>query len=280
MRFFKHVLLLLPGLLYLPGLYAQQGPRPNQYVCMSTENAILIDGEMEPAWEKAAWTEAFQDIRGDNMPSPLWSTRMKMLWDSSHLYLFAELEEPHLWGTMTTRDDTIWFDNDFEVFLDPEGDGIHYFELEINALGTEFDLFLPKPYNQGGIADIGWDIEGLDVALSLQGSLNDPRDVDSGWTLEIAIPWQSLSHPLQQAVFPRAGDTWRMNFSRVQWHLQATDSGYVKKTDPTNGKTLPEENWVWSPQGVINMHIPEHWGFVQFAKSLATTKKSRTMEKQ
>lgn len=265
MQCFKHFPLLVFGLLCLSRLNAQETSGPHHYVCMPAASVILIDGEMEPAWEIAAWSEAFQDIRGDNMSPPLWNTRMKMLWDSTHLYLFAELEEPHLWATMTSRDDTIWFDNDFEVFIDPEGDGIHYFELEINALGTEFDLFLPKPYSQGGIADIGWDIQGLDVALSLHGTLNDPRDVDRGWALEIAIPWQSLSHPLQEAVLPRAGDAWRMNFSRVQWHLQATDSGYVKKTDPTNGKTLPEENWVWSPQGVINMHIPEHWGYVQFA---------------
>ena len=27
----------------------------------------------------------------------------------------------------------------------------------------------------------------------------------------------------------------------------------------------PEDNWVWSPQGVIDMHRPERWGFVQFS---------------
>jgi hypothetical protein len=27
----------------------------------------------------------------------------------------------------------------------------------------------------------------------------------------------------------------------------------------------PEHNWVWSPQGVINMHRPERWGILQFS---------------
>jgi hypothetical protein len=29
---------------------------------------------------------------------------------------------------------------------------------------------------------------------------------------------------------------------------------------------LPEFNWVWSPQGLINMHYPEMWGLVQFTE--------------
>jgi hypothetical protein len=30
---------------------------------------------------------------------------------------------------------------------------------------------------------------------------------------------------------------------------------------------LAEDNWVWSPQGLINMHVPERWGWVEFAGS-------------
>ena len=25
-----------------------------------------------------------------------------------------------------------------------------------------------------------------------------------------------------------------------------------------------EDNWVWSPQGLVDMHVPERWGVVQF----------------
>ena len=27
-----------------------------------------------------------------------------------------------------------------------------------------------------------------------------------------------------------------------------------------------EDNWVWSPQGEIAMHLPERWGFLQFSE--------------
>ena len=39
----------------------------------------------------------------------------------------------------------------------------------------------------------------------------------------------------------------------------------MKKVDPETGKPYPEANWVWSPQGAVNMHMPERWGYVQFS---------------
>jgi hypothetical protein len=51
----------------------------------------------------------------------------------------------------------------------------------------------------------------------------------------------------------------------VQWDTQIKNGRYVKVTD-AQGKNKPEHNWVWSPQGVINMHFPERWGYVFFSR--------------
>jgi len=40
----------------------------------------------------------------------------------------------------------IFHDNDFEVFLDPDGDNWMYYEIEVNAAGQVWDLMLVKPY--------------------------------------------------------------------------------------------------------------------------------------
>lgn len=56
-----------------------------------------------------------------------------------------------------------------------------------------------------------------------------------------------------------------MNFSRVQWNVDIKDNAYVKRTDE-NGNVLPEDNWVWAPTGVINIHYPELWSFVFFSE--------------
>lgn len=33
-----------------------------------------------------------------------------------------------------------------QVFLDPDGDNLHYYEIEINGLGATWDLLLGRPY--------------------------------------------------------------------------------------------------------------------------------------
>jgi hypothetical protein len=242
-------------------------PVPRHYIAYRAPGSIQVDGALdEPAWAEAAWSEAFVDIEGAMRPAPTWNTRMKMLWDHRFLYIAAQMEEPHVWATLTERDSVIFHDNDFEVFLDPGGDTLNYYELEINALGTVWDLLLMKPYRDGGPSVNEWDIDGLRSAIAVQGTRNDPSDRDTGWTVELALPWKILAEHAPGKRRPRDGDLWRINFSRVEWDVEVEDGSYRKRADPSTGKPLPEHNWVWSPQGVIDMHQPEMWGVVQFSK--------------
>ncbi|AEN74689.1 hypothetical protein Rhom172_2806 [Rhodothermus marinus SG0.5JP17-172] len=245
---------------------------PRTYVCYRSDRPLHIDGRLdEPAWQAAPWSAPFVDIEGPRRPPPPYRTRVKLLWDDTYLYIGAELEEPHLWATLTRRDTVIFYDNDFEVFIDPDGDTHAYYELEINALGTVWDLLLLKPYRDGGPALDAWDIRELQAAVALDGTLNDPSDTDRGWTVELALPWTVLEEAAPEGRPPRPGEQWRMNFSRVQWQLEVVDGRYRKRRDPATGRPLPESNWVWSPQGVVNMHLPERWGYVQFSARVAGT---------
>ncbi|HEX9728873.1 MAG TPA: carbohydrate-binding family 9-like protein [Gemmatimonadales bacterium] len=237
---------------------------PRAYDARHVLTPPAIDGLLtDVAWTDARWTEEFVDIEGPLRASPRYRTRAKMVWDDRYFYVAAWLEEPDLWATLTERDAVIYQDNDFEVFIDPDGDTHEYYELEINALGTEWDLFLVRPYRDGGPALHAWDIPGLRTAVGLHGTLNRPGDRDSGWTVEIAFPWSALREAAGRPTPPNPGDRWRVNFSRVQWWLDVEDGAYRKRVD-TSGSPLPEANWVWSPQGLINMHYPEMWGFVRF----------------
>lgn len=240
---------------------------PRMYDCPWTGAAPRVDGRLDEAcWETAPWTEDFLDIRGGAWPAPLWRTRAKLLWDADYLYVGAWLEEPELWATFTRHDAVIYHENDFELFLDPDGDNHHYVELEINALGTVWDLLLTRPYrDEGCFALDAWEIPGLRSAVSLDGTLNQPGDVDRGWSVELALPWEVLEESAGCRVPPLPGDAWRLNFSRVQWHREVADGRYVKRRDPATGEPLPEENWVWSPQGLVAMHYPERWGLLRFS---------------
>lgn len=239
---------------------------PKGYTAPFTQHTPLIDGELKDAvWQQAPWSESFVDIEGTGKPLPSLATRVKMLWNDSCLFVAAQLEEPHVWGTLKHRDAIIYYDNDFEVFIDPNNDTHHYFEVEVNALNTILDLFMAKPYRNGGGALIPFDVAGIRSAVKVQGTLNNPKDKDSSWTVEMAIPFHSLFMGTRWRA-PKEGDLWRINFSRVEWDVETNNGQYqVKKNE--KGARLPEHNWVWSPQGVINMHYPERWGYLQFTRS-------------
>ncbi|HUT07368.1 MAG TPA: carbohydrate-binding family 9-like protein [Candidatus Latescibacteria bacterium] len=240
---------------------------PFEYVCRRAGSPVRIDGRLDdPAWRDADWTEVFGDIEGKLKPAPRLRTRVQMLWDERYLYIGAYLEEPHVWATLTERDSIIFEDNDFEVFIDPDGDTHDYYELEMNALNTVWDLLLIRPYRDGGPAVHSWDIQGLRTAVHVLGTLNDPSDRDKAWTLEIALPFAVLKEGIPgKPERPAPGDQWRVNFSRVEYHLDAEKGKYTKAKDAGTGRPLPEDNWTWTPQGVINIHYPEMWGYVQFS---------------
>ncbi len=242
--------------------WAQQDLDPRSMVVYKSLGPLTIDGLAdEESWEKAPWSVPFIDIEG--ILKPTYLTRMKMLWDEEYLYFHAQMEEPHVWGTLKQRDTVIFYNNDFEIFIDPDGDTHNYYEFEMNALNTVWDLFLVKPYREGGPILDSWDILGLKSAVHVQGSLNDPSDLDRGWSVEVAMPWEVLIEASGSNELP-VGSFWRINFSRVNWDFELDRGSYARKKDG-EGKFLPEYNWVWSPQGVINMHEPEHWGYAYFS---------------
>lgn len=242
---------------------------PKIYTALYSENAPKVDGKLEDeVWQKIPWTDYFEDIEGDRKPLPTWNTRAKMTWDEHGLYIAAELIEPHVWAYLKNYDDIVFYDNDFEIFIDPDNDTHQYYEYEINALNTMFDLFMPKPYRNSSGPMIIYNAPGMKWAVDVQGTINNPSDIDKGWTVEIFIPFAAVTIGVNPKV-PVDGEFWRINFSRVEWDTEIKDGKYVKKKD-TNGKVLPEHNWVWSPQGVINMHFPERWGYLFFSKASDT----------
>lgn len=269
---YKLFLLLLFAFI---NIYAQKIPEPQiifsprHYICFYTAESVNVDGVLnEDSWKKAKWTEEFVDIEGDIKPNPRLKTKVKMLWDDNYFYIAAELEEPHIWATLKNRDDIIFYDNDFEIFIDPDGDTHRYVEFETNAFNTVWDLFLIKPYRDTKKAALhNYDIKGLKSGVKIYGTINNTKDIDSCWTVEVAFPWEAFKEISDVILPPNEQDIWRINFSRVEWKTEIKNNQYQKVINPLTNKPYPEDNWVWSPQGVINMHYPEMWGYVQFTKT-------------
>ena len=138
---------------------------PRGYVAYRAEQMPVIDGKPDSVWRNAPWSKVFNDIEGEKKPAPRFQTRMKMLWDDEYLYVFADMEEPHVWGYQTKRDATIYHENDFEMFIKPSALTPQYGEFEMNACGTPWDLFFMRPYRSGADYMVSWDMREMKIGV-------------------------------------------------------------------------------------------------------------------
>lgn len=258
-----------PGFVYpvITCPYTPKSFKPQSYIVYKTIDDITIDGALnESSWKKARWTDSFGHIFMEGYKKPFLATHAKMLWDEKQFFAAVKLEEPNLLGHVVEKDSEIYFDNDIELFIDVDNDSQNYIELEFNCLGTVWDMLLPKEYGRGGIpfrhpkieGSRPWDLEGLRVAVRMEGSINYPLDTDNGWIIEISIPWESLRKTCRDgSALNQPGCNFRLNFSRVEHPWPRTWP--VIDWENRGG---PCWDWTWSPNLVYNMHSCESWGKV------------------
>jgi hypothetical protein len=257
-----------------------------RYTCFRAGGPVEIDGRLDkPAWRKAQKSARFVDLVS-GVPGFL-GTRMASLWDDENLYVAFWVEEPDVRARLAERDALVWTENDVEIFIGGED---CYYEFEINALGTvyevfyiwqdaykkgsrfdvpEFDLLSRRVDVLGGFQDVlrwgkhprgarwafmDWDFPGLRAAVQVAGTINDASDIDTGWTAEIAFPWRGMKVLAgSRPVPPRDGDVWRMDFSRFEL------------LEYCGVKAEPHPGWALNRHGVYDSHIPECFSFVHFS---------------
>ena len=240
--------------------------RPPVYVCRYNEKPFVLDGNLDKDfWKEIPFTEDFPDIEGDIRPVPRFRTRAKLAWDNENLYIGALLEGDEIWAHLLEHDSVIFNDNDFEIFIDPDSDTQAYYEFEMNALNTTWDLLLTKAYRDNGKPVNGFEFHGMRTAVHIDGALNQPGPQNRSWSVEVVLPFAALKECAAENRAPVSGEYYRVNFSRVQWKVDVEEGAFRKRLSPETGRPLPEDNWVWAPTGVINIHYPELWAFVFFA---------------
>jgi hypothetical protein len=221
------------------------GPRQQKRAkVIRTTDPIVIDGKREEGdWARAESVGDFEftwwkEGDGDRQP-----TDAKLLWDDKFLYVSFVCTDRNVLATRTDHDSDVYRDDCVEVFASPEVDHPErYFNIEMNALSTCLDEYRrtgEKPADS-------WTAKGIQVAVSVDGTLNDPSDVDRGWSLEVAIPFQLFAHVLPDG-HPKPGDQWRLNLNRLE------DNMSIKS------------QWSQGDRNFPRFHHPEYFGFVEFA---------------
>lgn len=262
-----------------------------RYTAQRVTEDIRIDGELkEQVWQDAATSPRFIDII-TGQPT-LHQTRAMVVWDERNLYVAYRVTDPNVKAKYAQHNDPIYYDNDVECFIaGPDS----YYEFEVNALNTCYEVFFIwedayesrgfaaapefaranlKPFNGVGftthprgprLGHFEWTFPGKQTAVHVDGTLNDDRDTDRGWTVELAFPWKGFRWLATdgRAYPPRDGDVWRMDFSRFNTYKApppAQDYG----------------GWVWTRHGVWDSHIPECFVFVQFTTNVVGPRRTAT----
>jgi hypothetical protein len=216
----------------------------SRYLVKRTTGPITVDGQLdEPSWRAAASTGPFWLNDGSGPASS--RVEAKLLWDDQNLYFAFDCDDPDLFATMKQRDEHLWEEEAVEMFIDPDGDGKNYLELQVNPLGTFLDIFIltpvvPIPYESYTIS-AKW-------AVKTGGSVNDSSDPDKGWSAEVALP-------LKEAVTaahlpPKEGDKWRLGLYRIE-------------------RRPFTELIAWSPTLNRSFHTPARFGEITFSMQKA-----------
>ncbi len=137
----------------------------------------------------------------------------RLLWDDTNLYVAFEVQDENLVDPSTQRDDHLWEHDAVEVMIDPDGDGQNYFEFQVSPKNTRFDTRYdrarqPSTPTPGHIDFNPATRSG--VVLGSPGTIGNPDDNDTGYTVEFAIPWADISTGLAHNP-PQVGDNVRLN---------------------------------------------------------------------
>jgi hypothetical protein len=165
--------------------------------------------------------------------SPEQGTEVRTGYDGCSFRALFVCQDLEPWATHTERGAPLYTEEVVEVFLDVDGDGMAYYELELNPNNAVLDVFVRRIRN-GFRKDFRWRCEGLKTAVRL---------IRGGWVGEFAIPFASVCERP-----PQSGSVWRVNFTRI---------------DRPRGR--PRELSAWSPTGLDQFHVPERFGTVLFA---------------
>lgn len=190
------------------------------------DTPLKMDGKMsDPAWKKASETELKLPLKAyQNQPETLQKIlgtelrekgTVKLLWDDKYLYVGAKFEDSDVLAEGLEDQEIHCGTGDLlEIFVKPEKDAC-YWEIYATPHDKKTCLFYPgrgrhflpsvtKKYKENGVI----------VKAHIDGTFNDWRDKDRGWSVEVAIPISMLN---ESGVPFAASEKWTVFLSRYNY---------------------------------------------------------------
>ncbi len=217
---------------------------PEYYVKRSTEK-IVIDGILDEAdWDAAQSVGDFQFRRYKGGEKE--QTEVKILWDDTFLYISYKCDDNYVWAEIYNTNATTYKDDCVELFWNPNPEaGDAYNMFEINCIGNLLSVYNDR---KRSIRERDRRIMVPHIAQTIQGTVNDDTDTDTGWIIEAAIRFSDYPE-LSKRPAPIPGDIWRIGLNRC------------------GGKT-DEQKGQWSPSyssKSLSFHSPEDFGKITFS---------------
>ncbi len=211
---------------------------PSEFECRFATEPPVIDGSGEEAiWKAAQPINSFTLpwLQKDARPAKT-ATRARLLWDREYLYFLAEMDDADLYADITEHDGITWDNDVFELFFKPAGDHPGYYEFQVNAANTVFDMFVPQR-GAGGVRRFARADEfHLESRTSLRGTLNKWHDRDQGWTVEGRIPWRDF---VRTGGRPAVDEKWKFVLCRYDYSIDF-DGPELSWCSPKSSTTNPD----------------------------------------
>lgn len=228
----------------LPSWAQGQAAEKAEAKVAEVSEAPKIDGVLDDAvWQKATEIKSFKTSEGEK---PKIEMRMLLARDGKNLYVAIESFEPaaqlkKLVADTTDRDgETLWEDDDIEIFIDPTNKRQNYYQLLINSKNVVGDYYLSAG-----------DAESRDASWNPKYE-HASKIGEKSWVVEFAIPYEAFDRTAASAT------EWGFNVLRTR---NLSDGG--------------REYVYWSPTG-DSAHVPAKFGTIS---NMTATWKDREVKK-
>ena len=182
--------------------------------------APVIDGNLnDAAWRKAK-PYYLPRLGGKGLCEVL--TSVKMLYDDKNIYFGIECEEPDTADMVIEKyprdDDKRWDNSTAEIFLNPDGTRMNYYQLMIDA--------------GGGLTDYRWDRGAADIKWNSGADVKCVITPGKKWTVEVRLPRSSMKG--SEKIMP-------VNFMRHR--VRANKPGEIYLWNPFMARNKETDKW-------------------------------------